>query len=167
MAHSLRYDHYKVLGIGRKADPEQVKQAYRERAKHCHPDVNPSPQASSVFHAVHEAYRVLRDPDARARYDEQLRFYRDASSAPDSTAQYKERRTFRAPVQEDTTPPRWVELWAFRGLHLTGLVFGITLTSTILVGLVFYNWPAFTLAFTAIGVGIIPESLEGLKRRNS
>lgn len=166
MAHPLRYDHYKVLGIGRKADPEQVKQAYRERAKHYHPDVNPSPQAGSVFHAVHEAYRILSDPDARARYDEQLRFYRDASCAAQPSIPYKERRTYREPVTEDSTPPRWVERWAFRGLHLTGLIFGITLTSTILVGLVFHSWPAFTLAFTAIGVGIIPESLEGLKRRN-
>lgn len=166
MAHSLRYDHYKVLGIGRKADPEQVKQAYRERAKHYHPDVNPSPQASSVFHAVHEAYRILSDPEARALYDDQLRFYRDASNASQHHTQQKERRPYREPVTADTTPPRWVELWAFRGLHLTGLVFGITLTATILVGLVFHNWPVFTLAFTAIGVGIIPDSLEGLKRRN-
>jgi hypothetical protein len=166
MAHSLRYDHYKVLGIGRKADPEQVKQAYRERAKHYHPDVNPSPQAGSVFHAVHEAYRILSDPDARARYDEQLRFYRDASDTTKTSTQHKERRPYREPLAEDTTPPHWVELWAFRGLHFTGLVFGITLISTILIGLVFYSWPAFTLAFTAIGVGIIPDSLEGLKRRN-
>lgn len=171
MARTLRYDHYKVLGIARKADFEQVKQAYRERAKHYHPDVNPSPQANSVFHAIHEAYRILSDPAARARYDEQLRFYREAGTTAQASTQHKGpmhngRRPYREPETADTTPPRWVELWAFRGLHLTGLVFGITLTSTILVGLVFYSWPVFTLAFTAIGVGIIPDSLEGLKRRN-
>ncbi len=166
MERTLRYDHYKVLGIPREAGPEQVKQAYRDRAKHYHPDVNPSPQAGSVFQAIHEAYRVLSDPGARSRYDDRLRYYREAGTTARATTQPNERRPHREPVVEDTTPPRWVELWAFRGLHLTGLLFGITLTCTILVGLVFYNWPAFTLAFTAIGVGIIPDSLEGLRRKD-
>lgn len=166
MTHTLRYDHYKVLGIARKADFDQVKQAYRERAKHYHPDVNPSPNANAVFHAVHEAYRVLSDPDMRSHYDEQLRYYREAGNETRTTSHPKDRRMYREPLVVDEKPPHWVDLWAFRGLHLTGLLFGITLTTTILVGLVFYSWPGFTLAFTAIGVGIIPDSLEGLKRKN-
>lgn len=164
MPQTLRYDHYKVLGIPRSADLEQVKQAYRERAKHCHPDVNPSPHAGPVFHAVHEAYRILSDPGARARYDEQLRYYRETGTASTSFAKRPERRSYRATVEEESTTPNRTQRWAFRGLHFTGLVFGITLTSTILVGLVFHGWPLFTLAFTTIGVGIIPDSLEGLKR---
>jgi curved DNA-binding protein CbpA len=34
-------NYYAILGIGRDADDEAVKQAFRERAKECHPDLNP------------------------------------------------------------------------------------------------------------------------------
>jgi curved DNA-binding protein CbpA len=158
-----QYDHYKVLGIARGAAALEVKQAYRERAKHYHPDVNPSPRAAAVFHAIHEAYRVLSDQQLRATYDAELRFYREVSGNAERLPhdQNRQRREHR---QRPEAPPDRIQLWAFRGLHITGLLFGIALTTTILFGLVFRDWPAFTLAFTSIGVAIIPESLDGLRR---
>lgn len=162
MPRMQRYDHYKVLGLERSADAAQVKQAYRERAKYCHPDVNSSPKASTAFRAVHEAYRVLSDPGTRADYDAQIRFYRSANTQTHSSAPPETPSTARAKRTVEEAPPQAIELWAFRGLHLTGLLFGVSLISTILVGLVFFDWPGFLLAFTAIGIGIIPESLEGL-----
>lgn len=165
MAHTQRYDHYKVLGISRSADLLQVKQAFRERAKNCHPDRNPSPQASTVFQAVHQAYRVLIDPHSRARYDAELRYYRSSTTQTRAAQGPTPNRVPRTSEIRDDAPPQWWQIWAFRGLHLTGLLFGVSLTSTILVGLIFFNWPEFLLAFTAIGVGIIPESLEGLRQK--
>lgn len=163
MATVQRYDHYKVLGLARNADAAQVKQAFRDRAKYCHPDVNPSPKASMVFRAVHEAYRVLSDPPTRADYDARIRHYRSVNERAQGNAAKNPRNTARPKAPCKDVPPQPMELWAFRGLHFTGLLFGVSLISTILVGLVFYDWPAFLLAFTAIGVGIIPESLEGLR----
>ncbi len=158
-----RYDHYKVLGLTRDADAKQVKQAFRDRAKYCHPDVNPSPRANTAFHAVHEAYRVLSDPHSRADYDEQIRYYRSAQTQTRTVPPHYAKSTARPATVYQDTPPQPIELWAFRGLHLTGLLFGISLISTILIGLVFFDWPGFLLAFTAIGIGIIPESLDGLR----
>lgn len=43
---SAKKDLYSVLGIARNATPEQVKAAYKKRAKTLHPDVNPSPRAA-------------------------------------------------------------------------------------------------------------------------
>lgn len=157
-----RYDHYKVLGLARDADTKQVKRAFRDRAKFCHPDVNASPRAHTAFHAVHEAYRILSDPHSRAAYDAQIRYYRSANAQMHTQHQYTRSSTRPAVACEDS-PPQPFELWAFRGLHLTGLLFGISLISTILIGLVFFDWPGFLLAFTAIGIGIIPESLDGLR----
>lgn len=62
-------DHYKVLGVDRNASAEQIKKAYRNLAKQCHPDKNKSPGAEEKFKAVAAAYAVLSDSDQRRTYD--------------------------------------------------------------------------------------------------
>ncbi len=63
-------DYYELLGVARNATPEQVKKAYRQRARELHPDANRSdPNAEERFKQVAKAYEVLSDPEARARYD--------------------------------------------------------------------------------------------------
>jgi curved DNA-binding protein CbpA len=161
MSPLLRYDHYKVLGIARDADIGQIKRAYRDRVKHCHPDRNPSPKAGVVFHAVHEAYRVLSDPGLREHYDERLLHYRDAK--PNGTHGTPPHRPAFRTTPTQRAPDR-AERLVFRGLHLTGLVFGCTLIAGILIGLVFFGWPAYMLALCIPGLAVIPDSISGLKR---
>jgi hypothetical protein len=160
MSPLLRYDHYKVLGIARDADPAQIKRAYRDRVKHCHPDRNPSPKAGVVFHAVHEAYRVLIDPDLRENYDERLRRYRDVRPDPQQgpLPQRPMPRTARP-----ERPPDRVERFAFRGLHLTGLLFACTLFSGIIIGMVFFAWPTYMLVLCIPGIAVLPDSISGLR----
>lgn len=62
-------DYYATLGLKRDAKPEEIKRAYRRRARETHPDVNDDPAATEDFKAVNEAYEVLRDPEKRAAYD--------------------------------------------------------------------------------------------------
>jgi molecular chaperone DnaJ len=63
-------DLYNVLGVQRTASLEEIKKAYRALALRFHPDRNPNDaQAEQRFKDVTEAYRVLGDPDERARYD--------------------------------------------------------------------------------------------------
>jgi len=62
-------DYYDVLGIGRDASQEEVKQAYRRLARKYHPDVNKAADAESKFKDVGEAYEVLKDPEKRTAYD--------------------------------------------------------------------------------------------------
>ena len=69
MSTSTR-DYYEVLGVGRNADAEEIKAAYRKAALRHHPDKNPGDAASEErFKEAAEAYAVLSDPDKRARYD--------------------------------------------------------------------------------------------------
>src|SRR6478752_6936055 len=63
-------DLYKVLGVDRKASPEEIKKAYRKLARQYHPDKNPGDaSAEQKFKEISAAYDVLGDPDKRKQYD--------------------------------------------------------------------------------------------------
>ncbi len=63
-------DYYEVLGVGRRAEEEELKKAYRRLALQYHPDRNPdNPEAEEKFKEASEAYAVLSDAEKRAAYD--------------------------------------------------------------------------------------------------
>jgi molecular chaperone DnaJ len=63
-------DYYEVLGVGRDADEQSIKGAYRKLALKHHPDRNPDdPTAEEKFKEASEAYSVLSDPQKRAAFD--------------------------------------------------------------------------------------------------
>lgn len=61
-------DYYVVLGVTREATELEIKRAFRELARKHHPDVSKE-DAGEKFREINEAYAVLSDRDARARYD--------------------------------------------------------------------------------------------------
>ena len=63
-------DYYEVLGLSRLDSEEEIKRAYRLRAKQYHPDVSSTIAAEGKFKQIQEAYDVLGDPAQKRLYDQ-------------------------------------------------------------------------------------------------
>lgn len=62
-------DYYEVLGVPRDASADDIKKAFRSRARDVHPDTSDHENAEELFKELNEAYEVLSDPDKRSSYD--------------------------------------------------------------------------------------------------
>ena len=62
-------DFYDILGVGRDASEEEIKQAYRDKATEYHPDVSDDPNAEEKFKLLQKAKDVLTDEEKRTAYD--------------------------------------------------------------------------------------------------
>jgi molecular chaperone DnaJ len=57
---------YEILGIDRNATQDDIKKAYKKKARETHPDVGGSEEE---FKLVNEAYSILSDPQKKNQYD--------------------------------------------------------------------------------------------------
>jgi curved DNA-binding protein CbpA len=68
-------DHYRTLQVIREADIEVIERAYKALSMKHHPDrvaAGNRVEATRRMQRINEAYRVLKDPVARRRYDATL-----------------------------------------------------------------------------------------------
>lgn len=61
-------DYYGVLGVGRDADDETIRLAYRRLARRYHPDIAGT-GSDELMRTINAAYDVLGDVERRRRYD--------------------------------------------------------------------------------------------------
>jgi molecular chaperone DnaJ len=111
--------HYEILGVRRDASAEDIRSAYRVRARLAHPD-RPGGAADAMAR-LNEAYRVLNDPGRRALYDRRLE--PGASSPVDGMSRSRDRSSTSVPTS-GTIPPQGVTArfpWRFvAGLAVVG-----------------------------------------------
>lgn len=64
------YDPYKILGVDKYTNSQEIRRAYKELAKEWHPDKSSHPDAEVKFVQIKQAYELLSDTDRRRLYDQ-------------------------------------------------------------------------------------------------
>lgn len=62
-------DYYGILGVSKNASIEEIRKAYRDKAKQWHPDVCADKKATEMMRQINEAYSILSDDKKRQEYD--------------------------------------------------------------------------------------------------
>lgn len=105
-------DYYDILGVPPDATLAKIKSAYRAQAKKWHPDKNPGEDTTEKMQLIVEAFTLLKDEEARSRYDaEYLRYMTFVSQEKakqkeakeekrDPTSSYSEQEDYAAKDKE-------------------------------------------------------------------
>lgn len=72
-----RKNYYQILMVDQAADADIMAVVHRRLAQRYHPDMDPGEDAQKRMLEINQAYDVLRNPDRRARYDQELAARRD------------------------------------------------------------------------------------------
>lgn len=82
-------DYYKILGVSKSADQDEIKKAFRKLARQHHPDANKGDKKSEEkFKEINEANEVLSDPEKRKLYDQLGSNYREYQRAGGQAGDY-------------------------------------------------------------------------------
>lgn len=152
-------NHYRVLGISRRASSEQIRAAYVALLKRYHPDSSQDEsehQNGAHVHRIVAAYNTLKDPRRRAVYDAELR-----QVAQRQVAQRKVAQRHAVPRPTPYVPPRRRRKkapWTIDLNALTYLVAGIAAA----IGLQLLVWGYDRYQRTHVGE---PQSVRGLVQR--
>lgn len=62
-------NYYKILGVAKNAENNDIDRAYRKLARKYHPDTSKESDGDEKFRELNEAKEVLKDPEKRKIYD--------------------------------------------------------------------------------------------------
>lgn len=87
--------YYQILDVDNNATLEQIRRAFRKKAKECHPDISNDSDSKERFQKLNEAHQVLTDANKRRLYDIRLKngivirkvYYRPATTNPQNAGQ--------------------------------------------------------------------------------
>ena len=80
-----------ILGVDENATQEDIKRAYRRKAKECHPDLHPNdPNAAKKMNELNEAYDMLMNPEKYAQRQTQQNPYGQSASNGNQQSQQQQ-----------------------------------------------------------------------------
>ena len=178
------YDYYKILNIPRNASVDEIKRAYRNKAKTVHPDVNNSPKASEFFTIVNEAYETLLDDKKRYLHDAKLNYaditkvnaekkknYYGSSVKNDTYTNTNKNSTFQydwhsikkaAYKFKDDNYYFKRSPVMYNALFVSGMFLGFLIAIVTIVGTLKDYWPVPFILIAVIGFILIQQGWKGI-----
>ncbi|MBS4012523.1 MAG: J domain-containing protein [Bacteroidetes bacterium] len=125
-------NYYQILEVGKDASVDQIRKAFRKKAKECHPDINKDQGSKEKFQKLNEAHQILTDPIKKRQYDLRLKngivitkvYYRPATTKSQPTGQKRWVRYVRKKPEPETPLEKMFDKILFYLLLLVG-VYGI------------------------------------------
>lgn len=178
------YDFYKILDLSRDAGTDEIRRAYRNKAKLVHPDVNNSPKASEVFAVVSEAYEVLTDERRRYLHDLQLDKADQAKAAAERKKHYYgssvrndsytnlshsgyDLNTKAAPAETSDERHYRQAPVSYNLFFASGMVAGFTIVIVTLYGTFHNYWPFPFVLIAVPGYILVREGWKGIMGKES
>lgn len=101
-------DYYAILDIDETASLEEIKSAFRQQAIKWHPDRNLDKDTTRIMQLINEAYLILKDTDARSRYDREYQlfkgFKKTTAAKEEHQKKQQEESEQRKPAKEKPEP---------------------------------------------------------------
>lgn len=118
-------NYYEVLEVAEDATQADITKAYRRAAMKWHPDRYKGPDATDKMALINEAYCILRDPEARSKYDQELfryKQYQESFTKPESHSHFEENNSRETAsdeyVYQDKTLEEWIRQAREKGKKL-------------------------------------------------
>lgn len=113
-------NYYQILGVAYDATNEDIKRAYKLKAKEFHPDVSKVPNADEIFKMINHAKDILLDANKRLQYD----YHIGVKARPQTDNDYYNSGQYggyqeQQPQKEDNTA--W---WVVIIIFIIALIFG-------------------------------------------
>lgn len=174
---TMLYDYYKILEVNRDATLEEIKQAYRAKAKLVHPDVNDSPKAHELFIIINEAYDVLSDKRKRQLHDVKLNYADVTKAEAQKKRQYygtsvKSNINNPSPFNynwKDYQPKEKTDLDYFKRspliynmFFISGMFVGFIILFTVLFGTINRYWPSPFGLLAILGIILVRQGWRGI-----
>lgn len=169
----MLYNYYKILDIARTATTEDIKRAYRGKAKVMHPDVNNSPKANELFLIINEAYEVLIDSNKRYLHDLRLDYLDKSKSL------YKKQYYGSSIKKETTNPSEFNAAWKEKSetdyykksplmynlFFASGMFVGFLITFVVCFAVYKNIWPLWMVIIAIPGIILVKEGLSGITHK--
>ena len=184
----MQYDYYKILEIPRTASLDDIKKAYRLKAKLVHPDVNNSPKANEVFAVVSEAYDVLCDEQKRYIHDIKLNYIDAEKINAERKRQYYGNSTkndtfsntantnfnydwnsFNQYVHKEKTDEDYYKQspFLYNMFFASGMFLGLIIILVTFYGTVYNHWPLPFALISISGFILLREGWRGMMGKKS
>lgn len=85
-------DYYSILEVGENATQENIKSAFKKQAIKWHPDKNPGVDTTLRMQEINEAYLILKDKEARERYNIEYQRFKQYQRQKKQTSEQKKQK---------------------------------------------------------------------------